>query len=350
MKLDKFNELKKKFEENAFENNFLTLDRILYWFSFLGNLFSIVFSYFFVKTVTNTIPDLFPGQGIVFSLFIIIFMTGYEFLKRFTFEQAVVYYFKLRRFTLSFVGGLSFALLLVAGSFYLSLNGSHRVIDKTESVNQYTDTLVQAKADSLNTLYGSKIQGYQVLIDGLNANAVNGRLKQKDKNDIQAYEGKISKLQSELDTKVAELENKYKVKASEKLETAETNTFALLILITFMEVIILLGVGFNGYYTVVSYSDMKSLLNTPKYKTLQMNLQLLQLYYQKGNRKEGDQTLSTSKLKSLASSQKLDVRGKDVDEFINLCSELGVTNVGNNKRKYYICSYEKAKELMSNQI
>lgn len=277
-------------------------------------------------------------------------MTGYEFLKRFTFEQVVVYYFKLRQFTLSFMGGLLFALLLVAGSFYLSLNGSHRVIDKTESVNQYTDTLVQAKVDSLNAAYMSKINGYQDLVDQLNANAVNGRLKSKDKTDIKNYEDKIAALQSDLDAKIAAVETKYKAKAAEKLETTESNTLALLILITFMEVIILLGVGFNGYFTVVSYSDMKSLLNTPKYKTLQNNLALLHLYYQKGNRKEGDQTISASKLKTLASSQKLDVRAKDVDEFIALCSELSIVNVGNNKRKYYVCSYDKAKEIITNQI
>lgn len=350
MKLDKFNSLKKKFEDNAFENNFLTLDRILYWFSFLGNLFSIVFSYFFVKTVTDTIPQLFPGQALVFSIFIIVFMTGYEFLKRFTFEQVVVYYFKLKKFTAAFAAGILLAILLVVGSFYLSLNGSHRVIDQTEQVNQYVDTTVQQQVDSLNTIYVAKIQNYQSLVDQLNSNAVNGRLRAKDKADIRAYESKMNDLQNELDAKKLAIETRFKVKAQDKLSRSESNTMALVILITFMEVIILLGVGFNGYYTITSYTDMKSLLTTPKYKTMQTNLQLLHLYYQKGNKKEGDQTLSASKLKALASNQKLDIRTKDVDEFVTLCTELGIINVGNNKRKYYVASYDKAKELMSNQL
>ena len=96
MKLEKFNLLKRRFEESAFEHNFVTLDRILYWFSFLGNIFSIIFSYFFIKTVTDTVPQFFSGQNTVFAIFIVVFMTGYEFLKRFTFEQVVVYYFKLK--------------------------------------------------------------------------------------------------------------------------------------------------------------------------------------------------------------------------------------------------------------
>lgn len=350
MKLDRFNLLKKKFEENAFEHNFFTLDRILYWFSFLGNIFSIIFSYFFIKTVTDTIPKFFSGQNVVFAVFIIVFMTGYEFLKRFTFEQAVVYYFKLKKFTTSFVFGLLFALVLVAGSFYLSLNGSHRLIDKTEQVNTTTDNTIQVKVDSLSELYNGRIQSYQKLISDINDNAVNGRLRSKDKADIKNYESMIAQLSQELEAKIASVESKLQSKVDKKLESTKSNTIALVILTLFMEIIILLGVGFNGYYTISTYSDMKLLLNTPKYKTLQLNLALLNLFYQKGNKKEGDQVLATSKLKSLVANQKIDARGKDVEEFITLCTELNIITVGNNKRKYYVCSYEKAKELLTETV
>lgn len=350
MKIEKFNSLRKKFEENAFENNFLTLDRILYWFSFLGNIFSIVFSYFFVKTVTDTIPTFFPGQDIIFSLFIIVFMTGYEFLKRFTFEQAVVYYFKLRKITLAFASGLLFALLLVVGSFYLSLNGSHRVIDQTEAVNQYVDTTIQASTDSIVAIYAGKITQYEKLISDLSQNSVDGRLKAKDKADIKVYESKIKAYEEERDVKINALQAKFSNKAKAKLESSESNTFALVVLVTFMEVIILLGVGFNGFYTITTYGDMKTLLATPKYRTLQLQLSLLNLFYQKGNKKEGEPTIASTKLKALASSQKLDMRAKDVDEFITICIELGIITVGNNKKKYYSCNYDKAKEILTNNV
>ncbi len=350
MKFDKFFQLRKKFEENAFEHNFLTLDRILYWFSFLGNIFSIIFSYFFVKTVTDTIPTFFPGQDITFAIFIIIFMTGYEFLKRFSFEQVVVYYFKLRKMTAAFTGGLLFALLLVAGSFYLSLNGSHRLIDQTEKLNAYADTTTQQQVDSINTIYNKKITNYQQLVDGITATAVDGKLRAKDKADVANYEAKISELQKELDGKIVAIETKVKEKVDNKLDNTKDNTLALVILTLFMELIILLGVGFNGYFSITSYTDMKHLMNSPKYKTLQLNLSLLHLYYQKGNKKEGDQTIAVSKLKALSSNQKLDVRGKDIDEFIALCSELNIINVANNKKKYYVVTYDKAKELLTSQV
>jgi hypothetical protein len=350
MKLEKFNLLKKRFEENAFEHNFLTLDRILYWFSFLGNIFSIIFSYFFIKTVTDTIPTFFSWQAAAFAVFIVVFMTGFEFLKRFTFEQVVVHFFKIRKASAAFVGGLIFALTLIAGSFYMSLHGSHRLIDQTEVVNQYSDTTIQVQVDSLSASYGARIASYQKLIDGINASAVDGKLKNKDKADVKAYESKVADLQKELETKTSEIESKVTAKANAKLEGTKDNTTALVMLTLFMELIILLGVGFNGYYSITSFVDMKQLMNTPKYKTLQLNLSLLHLFYQKGNKKENDQTLAITKLKALASNQKLDVRGKDIEEFIALCTELGIINVANNKKKYYVCSYDKAKELLTNNI
>ena len=350
MKLEKFNLLKKRFEENAFEHNFLTLDRILYLFSFLGNIFSIIFSYFFIKNVTDTIPIFFSGQSIAFAIFIIVFMTGYEFLKRFTFEQVVVYFFKIRKASISFIGGLVFAVLLILGSFYMSLNGSHRIIDQTEQVNAKSDTTIQTQTDSITASYSTRIASYQGLIDQINQNAVNGRLRPRDKADVKGYEDKIGALQKELDGKVQDIEQKQTTKADKKLDAAKSNTTALVMLTLFMEIIILLGVGFNGYYNIASYTDMKQLMNTPKYKTLQLNLALLHLYYQKGNRKEGDPTLAVTKLKALASNQKLDARTKDIDEFISLCTELGIVNVANNRKKYYVCTYDKAKELLTNNI
>jgi hypothetical protein len=71
MNLDKFFKLKNNLETFNFENNFNSLSKTLYYFSFLGNIFLILFSYFFIKNVTNSIPTLFTGQGVFFSIFII---------------------------------------------------------------------------------------------------------------------------------------------------------------------------------------------------------------------------------------------------------------------------------------
>ena len=132
MKLDKYNKLKLKLEVFKLEQNYLTLDRVLYYFSFLGNIFLIYFGYFFVKSITNTIPPLFPFQDIFFTIFIALFLTGYELTKRFTLEQFFTGILQVRKFTSGiFVGGLICS-FLIAGSFYLSIKGAHRLVDNSE--------------------------------------------------------------------------------------------------------------------------------------------------------------------------------------------------------------------------
>ena len=70
MKLDKYFKLKNDLETFSFERNFNSLSNTLYYFSFLGNIFLVLFSYFFIKNVTNSIPHLFPGQDLFFSILI----------------------------------------------------------------------------------------------------------------------------------------------------------------------------------------------------------------------------------------------------------------------------------------
>ncbi len=146
MKLSKFNELKDKLETFAFESNFKLLDVILYYFSFLGNIFSIIFSYFFIQSATFAIPIFFPGQEILVSIFVVTFMAGYELLKRFSFKQLVIQMIKVKKATVSLIIGAVFVISLITGSFYLSVNGAHRLIDKSspQRANRATDRSLEA--------------------------------------------------------------------------------------------------------------------------------------------------------------------------------------------------------------
>ena len=350
MKIEVFNKLKNKFEINSFENNFLTVDKVLYYFSFLGNILSIVFSYFFVADATKAIPTFFAGQALTISIFIIIFMTGYELLKRFAFEQLVTYIVRIRKMTPNILLGGLVVFLLVAGSFYLSLNGSHRIIDRKEIIASAADSTLKVEKDSIVNFYQTKIDLYQGQLETLYSNANNGRLRPKDKADIKDYESKISSIEDERDNKIQALELKMTNKDTELLKKNEANTLALVLLVTFMEFIILLGVGFNSFYLAKSYADMKALLNTPKWKQMETNLKMLHLLYQNGNKKEGDITLPISKFKALVSNQKLDVRQKDITDFITLCSELEIIKSNNSKKKYYALSYEVAKQLIEKNV
>ena len=70
MKLSKYFKLKNQLEIQPFQSSFTTLKEVLYYFSFLGNIFLILFGFFFIKNVTDSIPPLFSNQATFFGIFV----------------------------------------------------------------------------------------------------------------------------------------------------------------------------------------------------------------------------------------------------------------------------------------
>jgi len=335
MKLDKFFKLKNELEIFNFEKNFNSLSKTLYYFSFLGNIFLILFSYFFIKDVTNTIPNLFPGQGIFFSIFIILFMTGYELFKRFAFEQLTSTILKVKKFTFNIAIGLLVTLSLVIGSFYLGLNGAHRLVDNSENIEITTDQTISTKVDSVARYYDKEIKFYR-------DQRATTRADRKYRDSI------VAVLQTTKDTKIKEIESKTQNKSAIKVEELKQNDFAFAVMVFFLELIILIGVAFNAYYIWTSYDEMKNLLTTPKYKQLEINIRLLKLFYQNGRKKEQDPILAITKLTALARANKIGITLGEIKTFITLCQELEIVT-GTRRKKVYNVSYEKAKQLIETQ-
>ena len=335
MNLDKFFKLKNNLETFNFENNFNSLSKTLYYFSFLGNIFLVLFSYFFIKNVTNSIPTLFTGQGVFFSIFIILFMVGYELFKRFAFEQLTSTILRLRKFTFNILLGILVSLVLVAGSFYLSLNGAHRLIDTSSSLQTLTDSTISNKSDSVAKYYDKEINFYR-------------NQKSTTREDRRYRDSIVAVLQSQKDTKLQAIENKITSKTSTEVNTLKENGIAFAVMVFFLELIILIGVAFDAYYTWTSYDDMKTIMNTPKYKQLELNIRLLKLLYQNGRKKEQDPTISRSKMISLVGASKIPANQREINDFLALCSELEITT-GQRRKKVYNMSYEKAKGLIENQ-
>ena len=335
MNLDKFFKLKNNLETFNFENNFNSLSKTLYYFSFLGNIFLVLFSYFFIKNVTNSIPTLFTGQGVFFSIFIILFMVGYELFKRFAFEQLTSTILRLRKFTINILLGTLVSLVLVAGSFYLSLNGAHRLIDTSETIVTKSDSTLSNKVDSIGKYYDKEILYYR------NQSA-------RTRSEKVYRDSIVNVLQVAKDAKIKEAEQKVESKAQTQTSKIEENSLAFAVMVFFLELIILIGVAFDAYYTWTSYDEMKTIMNTPKYKQLELNIRLLKLFYQNGRKKEQDPTISRSKMISLVGASKIPANQREINDFLALCSELEITT-GQRRKKVYNMSYEKAKGLIENQ-
>ena len=336
MKLDKYNKLKLKLEVFKLEQNYLTLDRILYYFSFLGNIFLIYFGYFFVKSVTNSIPSLFPFQEVFFTIFVALFLTGYELTKRFTLEQFFVGILQVKKLTTSiFVGGMICS-LLIAGSFYLSIKGAHRLVDNSETIAIAVDSTTTLKQDSIAKYYDTEILYYR------NQSA-------RTRSDKKYRDSIVNVLQMAKDAKIQQIESKTQTKTSATLEKNNENSTAFLFITIFLEMIVLIGVGFDAFYTLGSYEETKKLLQTPKFKQLELNLKLLKLYYQNGKKLVGDETLSFNKFKSLTQNQKVDCSQKELKSFIVLCQELDIVKEFRGRKKEFMMPYDQAKDLLENQ-
>jgi hypothetical protein len=158
----------------------------------------------------------------------------------------------------------------------------------------------------------------------------------------------VAVLQSQKDIKLQEIENKITLKTSTEVNTLKENGIAFAVMVFFLELIILIGVAFDAYYTWTSYDEMKTVMNTPKYKQLELNIRLLKLLYQNGRKKEQDPTISRSKMISLVGASKIPANQREINDFLALCSELEITT-GQRRKKVYNMSYEKAKGLIENQ-
>ncbi len=336
MKLDKYNKLKLKLEVFKLEKNYFTLDQILYYFSFLGNIFLIYFGYFFVKSVTNSIPTLFPFQDMFFTIFVGLFLTGYELTKRFTLEQFFITTLQIKRMTGAiFVAGM-ICCFLIAGSFYLSIKGAHRLVDNTETISTLVDANITQKQDSIAKYYDNEILYYR------NQSA-------RTRSDKKYRDSIVNVLQQTKDAKIQQIESKTQAKTSSTLEKNSENSTAFLFITIFLELIVLIGVGFDAFYTLGSYEETKKLLQTPKFKQLELNLKLLKLYYQNGKKVAGDQTLSFNKFKSLAQSQKVDCSQADLKSFVTLCQELDIVKEFRGRKKEFMISYTEAKHIIESQ-
>lgn len=336
MKLDKYNKLRLKLEVFKLEKNYSTLDKILYYFSFLGNIFLIYFGYFFVKSVTDTIPPLFSFQDFFFTVFVALFLTGYELTKRFALHQLFVEALQIRKFTAGLVLGALVCIGLVAGSFYLSIKGAHRLVDNTSTIQTTTDSLSTGKIDSIARYYDKEINYY--------------RTQPATRRSDRLYRDSIvAALQQTKDTKIREAESKTENKSQLKVQENAENSTAFFYITIFLELLILIGVGFNAFYNIGSFKETKHLLQTPKFKQLELNLKLLKLYYQNGKKAAGDPILSFNKFRAIVQIQKVNCLQKDIKAFIILCQELDIVKDTGGRKKELVVSYEEAKRLLENQ-
>jgi hypothetical protein len=172
--------------------------------------------------------------------------------------------------------------VMIAGSFYFSLNGAQEFIDNQKVFQDQTETNITTKVDSINTFYfneyikplknENKVYVEQSTDYATEASKTN--YKTKYTNLINANNVKIdnnnklvSKYESKRDLEVTKFTNKQESKLSQNIDENKSNIFAFILISCLIELVIMIGVYYDKYYTykvITEYED--TVINTVSFK------------------------------------------------------------------------------------
>lgn len=370
MEFHKYNQLRNKINRKDFEGNFKILDLWLYIFSFIGNIGSVLFSYFLVY------PSLFKalsinmandGSGVQFlslSLTLLILVI-FEIIKRYVVSSfSFTFISNKKRIKASSLSWLVVSISILALSFYLSIIGSKNFASTGEIKNEVNKANVSLVIDSLNVKYENSKLLY--IKDNEELRAINNDLRKKlgdtpmgyvsvrnqyqlniDKNVemIEKNDAQIQKIDERLKEKISDLNAELDESKLMNYDDDFKNITLFIIIAIFCELIIFAGIYFREYFQYNSY-----LINRVKYEKIYTRKEryraLLGFIYNGGTLNIGNQVIGIQKVKDLV-ADKSTIQNSDalVEEFFLDMDRLKVFVLNGTRRKILI-SYDEALEIV----
>lgn len=369
MDLKKYDELRKKINTKDFEGNNKGLDKWLWRFSFVGNASSIFFAFFLVypalaKTITLHLISGFWGNTISFLL-TLIFLTIFEVTKRYLVRNfSNDYMSNYKRLNAKIIGWSTTALSIIALSFYLSIAGSKNLASTSTIKNTVIETNAISASDSLTAVYDRKKRVFEN--DNESLRTVSNELRQRlaetplgyvsarreyqqsiDKNTeiIANNQAEINKIDTELRSKLSEIQNSVNnTKSSNKSEDYR-NIFLFIIIVVFNELVIIGGIYFREYYEHTLFEINKQRFEKI-YQKRDRYKSLLSFVYGDGKLAPGDQVIPVLQLKEIvAEKTAIQNSNKLVDEFLQDMDRLGIF-VTNGKRRHISATYIEAVNII----
>jgi hypothetical protein len=357
--------LKEESLTKSYTEKFKWVDKFLYWFSWFGNGVSIFLAFFFVQAIFlssfNDVKD-----SILITLGIIFFLTMFELLKRYVIAifstEVIKNKFKVLKWNM--MGFIFGVLLLAGGSAYLSLSGAMKFVNNEQVFKEQTETTITSVADSLTRVYEDKKKPYVLDNEQLRTitNNLRGKLAETpvgyvtirkqyqeniDKNDIniKSNQSEITRLDNELNTKIADYKSSEGTKLGEMSTQNKSNMLAFIIISAFIEIIILLGIYYDKYYDFKIVEEYeKTIIETPGFKKWYKYNYLLGLIYSR-TKEVGEAIPSSNAILEMAEvgGNKLDKA--TLDKFIKILYFLEIVKLEGNKRILNMTEEEGIKKL-----
>lgn len=384
MNFEVFKKLKNEIKDKNFYNNYKGFSSLSYFISYIGNAFSILFAYFYVNNIiSSTVLTPTPTVSLLIVIASITILLMLELIKRFIFDkfsQSFIFdKLKFQNNETIILGIVS--VMLIATSFYLSLNGAHKFADRKDDIKMNADNEINIYSDSLNKKYDVKInefenqnktlfltnQGYEERISNLSKQYNDGTLsgsdlrrvkqemndvrKDKDVNNVlvEKNDSRIKELKTEKELELKKFGDKKLEYANKTVDKTSSNPMIFFIFSTVIELLILFGIWFINYFKIRSVGDYERLITKdPKYKMFNIFNEFINIIY-KTDTKIGDLLPFKNELIKILKANSLDLNNKELDDILRILTHNGVLKAKGNKKSIGMIK-EDAIEIIKNHL
>jgi len=358
---NKYQEFKNSINKSYSEKfNVIRISSVV--FSFFGNITSIFFAFFFFLSLFSNI--LFNINPFYIGVGVVLFLGIFEYIKRYVFDLFSIELLKNNKFNKNKIIFLITTLTMIGFSFFFSLNGAQRLVNKEIFIKEKIDYNITYKTDSINNYYmvnyikpyqdENKLlikqqaeltnQQTQLVNKGWNTSKVSNQL-QIINDQISNNKNQITKYELERNSKINKLEISENNKLSSEQNKNNTNIFYFLFLSTIIELIIIAGVFYNRYYTfrtIKEYEDVT--VNTLGYKNWKMYSEILDIIFSK-DIKINEYISSLNSILETIDANDLNISRNDLTKAFKTFNYLGITETKGPKRLLRM-SKIKSEELL----
>ena len=360
MKIDDFEKLENKINNQNFHESYKTLNWVMITLSYFGHIASIFLAFFMLS---NILLGVMNNKPVVYVSTVIV-LSSIELLKRDIFHKYSILYLKLRAFTKDVLPLFFLSITIIGISFYSSIKGASEYSSKGAKIEEDYKIKNKKFEDSITKIYQIKIEkieksgGVKEIAlnklydrqDELNNLALTGNLtpiqkkllkllpnqikylENENKPFIESKKSDIKSLEVERDDKIKKNNTDSQKESKKKRDDNSKNSISFIIFSTLIEISILAGVYFKDYYDVRSYREKKEQLEKdPNFQKWRVYKQILEIIYT-------DETKVNQKLPSgksiidICKTNDVIILNKDLTNFLKTMTSLGIIKISGSTR------------------
>ncbi len=360
MKINEFEKLENKINNQNFHESYRTLNHAMVALSYFGHIASIFLAFFMLSNILLGVMD---NKPVVYVVTVII-LSAIELLKRDIFHKFSILYLKLKAFTKDVLPLFFLSIAIIGISFYSSIKGASEYSSKSDKIEQdyqkinkqFEDSLTKvylvkiesiekqkgSKENSLNTLYNQQNELNSLALTGeltpvqkkllKSLPAQIKALESENKPFIESKKAEISSLEKERDDKIKKHHTDTEKDSKKKKDDNSSNSVAFIIFSTLIEISILAGVYFKDYYDVRSYREKKDQIEKdPNFQKWRLYKQILEIIYTEET-KVNQKLPSNKGIIETCKVNDIIILPKDVTNFLKTMSSLGIIKVSGSSR------------------